>query len=323
MTKEEFFRLADKYAKGVSTEEESRSFEEYFSKLDAKESPLNTWSLSKLDESRLRMLNGINTRTHASKIRYIAPKRSLLKTTWAVAASIALLIVSGLLYVNSLEQEPQVAYITKSTTKGQKSTIRLSDGTQVKLNAGSTISYPERFNDDLRQITLKGEAYFDVKENPRKPFVVKSYGISTTVLGTSFNVNAYDSLAIAVALTSGKVKITQTEGNRSDIYLNPGEGAFYDALTDEIAIETFDSKALTAWKDGIIYMSDASYNQVFDKLARWYGVEFRLENKPDIKWVYSGEFKDMSLELVLNTIGYSGGFDYQILGEVVVIEFTS
>ena len=255
----------------------------------------------------------------------IAAQRRVRSVQWAVAASFAIMVGASLLFVLT-RPEPEINYLTKSTDRGQKATITLSDGSTVRLNAESSITYPESFTTlNSRDIVLIGEAFFDVERNPEKPFKIKSGDVLTTVLGTSFNINAYDSSEVCVALVSGKVKVNaapdNSSFNQSEVYLNPGESAFYDGQSGDIKIGSFDEKKLVAWKDGIIYLSNAGYKQVFDQLSQWYGVDFEFVNAPTEQWDYSGEFEDMSLELVLSTIGYSKGFEFQIRDIKVRIEF--
>ncbi len=321
MTEQELQELIDRYLKGQCTEKERALIDSLFDSF-RKKNQRKTFQPEDPEQLRATMLQNIK---HGIKQQ----KKRVVPLFYKVAASLFLIIgIATTLYLNN-QPDPvsQPNYITKSTSYDQKATIRLSDGSTVRLNSGSSITYPETFVESLREVELVGEAFFEVQKDTERPFTVKSNDILTTVLGTSFNVNSYDSLSVSVALVEGKVKVRSTHEsstfNKSEVFLDPGESATYDGISGEINIGTFNQKKMTAWKDGIIYIEDASYSQVFDQLARWYGVAFKLENQPNIKWVYSGEFKDMSLELVLNTIGYSGGFKYEIIDKEVVIKFTS
>ncbi len=321
MNKDRFFDLAERYSRNECSEEEKNLFESFYANMQKNPKNWDLWDIDQKEKKRLTILQSLNRRLdieNENAKKKVKNKRSFI---WRIAASISVISVLTWLYFNYGEEKNEISFLTRSTLKGQKATVKLPDGSTVRINAKSSITYPESFTKDLREVKLVGEAYFEVEEDKNRPFVVTSYQIQTTVLGTSFNINAYDSLAISVALTSGRVNVHRTDQEKSAIPLIPGEGAFYDALSDDISVQAFDHKALTAWKDGIIYISDASYNEVFDQLARWYGVEFRFKNQPSITWAYSGEFKDMSLELVLNAIGDSGGFRYQILKNIVIVEF--
>jgi len=243
-----------------------------------------------------------------------------------IAASIAVVLGLGILLYLGHPATPGLNYITKSTTRGQKATITLSDGSTVRLNAESSLTYPEQFsNQDTRNVQFTGEAFFEVARNESKPFVVTAHQLETTVLGTSFNIDAYDPGQVAVALVEGKVKVNAISAglssSASEQILAPGQQALYDASSGLIALETADIKQLTAWKDGIIYLKDANHAEVFARLEKWYGVSFEFINRPKEKWEVSGEFEDMSLELVLNTIGNTKGFTFDIQNDTIKIEF--
>lgn len=321
MTAKELKEIIDRYQQGHSTESEKALVDSLFDSF-RKKNQRQSYRPNNPELLGAAMLQNIKDGINQQK-------KQSFQYIYKIAASFALLIgIATAIYLNTRAVPvSQPKYITKTTRMGQKATIKLKDGSTVRLNSGSSIRYPENFSEDQREVELVGEAFFDVSKDTERPFAVTSKGILTTVLGTSFNVNAYDSLSVSIALVEGKVKVQSTNEvtlfNQSEVFLNPGESAVFDGISGDINIGSFNMKKMTAWKDGIIYMDNASYNQVFDQLSRWYGVAFTLENRPNIKWVYSGEFKDMSLELILNTIGYSAGFTYEILDKNVVIKFTS
>jgi len=268
-------------------------------------------------------------------------KQVFLASVMKVAASIVIALgIAITLYFSPQPVEKPTTYLTKSTGRGQKATITFSDGSVVKLNAESSISYPESFTDvDSRALKLTGEAFFDVKRNPEKPFTIQTGDLLTTVLGTSFNITAFpEADEIEVTVATGKVQVAQSvkenpelgsESNpkilnlQSAIELAPGQQATFNKASNELSMREVNLKQFIAWKDGVIYISKEGYKEVFEKLSRWYGVEFEFANVPSAEWDYSGEFKDMNLDLVLSTIGYAGGFEYQIHGSKVEIEFNN
>lgn len=320
MTKQEFQDLLDRYFNGIVSDEERQLIENFYNKLQESEDGWEAFNEDTKKQLRTEIYDAIQKKKR-EKETLAKPKRSWI---WKVAASIVIVLGVGITYyLNQPVQE--INYLTKSTSKGQKATITLSDGSTVRLNAQSSITYPEYFAEDQRELELIGEAFFDVTKDKDRPFIVSSHKIQTTVLGTSFNINGYDSTEVSVALVSGKVKVNaaldNSSFNQSAVYLNPGESALYDGQSGDIKIGSFDEKKLVAWKDGIIYLSDAGYKQVFNQLSRWYGVEFEFANAPIEQWDYSGEFQDMSLELVLGTIGYSKGFEFQIHDDRVNVQF--
>lgn len=320
MTKQEFQDLLDRYFNGIVSDSERALIDQFYLKLQDAGDGWESFTDERKKQLRTEIYDAIQKKKRAKELKN-KPNRSWI---WKVAASIIIALGIGVVF-HLTQTPPEVTYITKTTSKGQKATITLSDGSTARLNAQSAITYPETFAEELRELELVGEAFFDIKKDKDRPFVVSAHKIETTVLGTTFNVNAYDSSEVSVALVSGRVKVNAAHDNssfnQSEVFLNPGESALYDLESGDINIGPFDEKKLVAWKDGIIYLSDAGYNQVFDQLAHWYGVEFEFVNAPTDKWDYSGEFEDMSLELVLSTIGYSKGFEFQIQKDVVTLKF--
>lgn len=241
-----------------------------------------------------------------------------------IAATLALLIVfAGLTYLvfPEIGNFNQTQKITKSNPSGQKSTHFLPDGSKVYLNAESSISYIADFDGSLREIQLKGEAYFEVAKNPDKPFVVLSGNLSTTALGTAFNVKAFkDSDQSEIALTSGSVRV-EAAGLEEHIYLIPGERATYSTINRQMSKSDFDRTEVVGWKDGLIIFQDASYKEVVNRLERWYGVSISSNRRPSLDWTYSGTFENQSLEMILDGMKLTKNFEYELDRKSVDIIF--
>ena len=207
--------------------------------------------------------------------------------------------------------------IYKSNPAGQKSTIFLKDGSQIVLNSASSIQYPARFSSDERVIKLHGEAFFKVARDPRRPFRVITDMTEITALGTSFNIRSFSEEGkTSIGLVSGRVEVKErSTDHRESIYLNPGEGAIYSSVERKMTKVTVDLEKLTAWKDGILYFEDEPIDEVLKTLERWYGVEFEIDH--EIEGIFTGKFKNQSLEAVLEGISYSFSLNYDINGKYV------
>lgn len=244
----------------------------------------------------------------------------------AVAAVISLVVISiaSLFYFNNktLQQQPSTVHsmVQKSTEKGQKLTIHLEDGSKVMLNSQSTLKFPGHFTDSLREVWLQGEAYFNVVGDAKKPFVVHSGNINTTVLGTSFNINAYqDQNIFEVAITSGKVEVTEFKTG-DNLVINPGEMAVYNNETTLLTNQEF-SEISIAWKDGIIYFKNADFDEIISTLERWYGVDFLLQGNVDKQWEFSGKFQNESLRNILEALQFAYDFKYKLDRKKVYVNF--
>ncbi|MEQ6118347.1 FecR domain-containing protein [Reichenbachiella sp. MALMAid0571] len=255
---------------------------------------------------------------------------SLFRNGLKVAAVLTFLISSLIVFqyystdrsFNSF-QENSSRYVVKHAEKGTKLTVQLSDGTKIKLNGGSKLIYPEVFCSDSREVELFGEGYFIVAHEKERPFIVKSGGISTTVLGTKFAVNAINPDQVQVALVSGKVKVENTKLSESDskcmsLFLEPGMKAVY---SDKCLYQTkIDAIMDLGWKDGIIAFENSSIDEVVSRLEQWYGVSIELKNSGKISNSFNGMYKNETLPNVLNSIAHSLNFTYKIKRNAVYIE---
>lgn len=239
---------------------------------------------------------------------------------WKIAASIVLVVGLGLFgYV--LVKSPGTTkpeWITKEARIGEKLNVVLADGTVVKLNADSRMSYPSEFG-KTRVVKLQGEAFFEVEPDPDHPFVVQSGDLTTTVLGTSFNVQAYpDEPQIQVTVATGKVRV---EAQGSSHNLIPSQQATYHFQSTEITVERTDLAQSLAWEKGVLHFVNASEEHVLKRLERWYGVDFKTEGSTKDQWNVNGRYQDKSLEFVLNSLSYSVGFSYRINNKNITINY--
>ncbi len=237
---------------------------------------------------------------------------SKYRYTMRVAASLVLLVLFGLLLYHRYTPtpQPQVAVreiIEKQNPNGIKTQLRLPDGTKVWLNSGSKLTYPSHFANDSRNVELVGEAFFDVVENKNKPFVVHTPYFTTTVLGTSFSVQATENTLPRVSLVEGKVKVSKLG---HDKIINPGQQVVLDE--GKMVLRKFSYAEEVGWKDGILFFKDNNHQEVFEKLERWYGVNIQYDKEIKLSSRYSGQHQNQTLKTVLKGIGYSLNFDYQI-----------
>ncbi len=174
-------------------------------------------------------------------------------------------------------------YNTITTPKGGQYQLTLSDGSQVWLNSASSIRIPAAFSENQRVVEMTGEVYFEVTNDKNRPFTVMVNGENRIeVLGTKFNVNAYDNEpAIEATLLEGSVKVANAQQNR---LLVPGQQARMKAATIELIREA-DIEKVMAWKNGFFNFEEASLREVMNQLERWYDIEVEYEpNIPDIRF---------------------------------------
>ena len=212
----------------------------------------------------------------------------------------------------------EIGYNEMTTPKGRNFRIELPDGTLVWLNAASSIRYPTAFTGDKREVTIKGEAYFEVMKNPNMPFVVQvDNRADIEVLGTHFNINAYsDESAIKTTLLEGKVKVTSVTGDRRSATLSPGQQSLLTASAMQLLQP--DLEQVMAWKNGLFNFEGATLNEVMKQLERWYDIEVVYEKGiPDI--AFGGEMtKNISLAGLLLVLEKSD-IHFRIEGRKLVV----
>ena len=196
---------------------------------------------------------------------------------------------------------------------GQIAELVLSDGTKVWLNAESRISYPSHFETKQRSVQLTGEAFFEVKKDAGKPFSVKTQSMNIKVLGTSFNVNAYEKDQIErITLVEGKVELQNKSGARiTEMF--PGQLATYDRKNRKIRFSEVDTRFFSSWKEGKMTFFNEPLEMIVIKLERWYNVKFTFASEEIKSFRFSGTIlKYKPIDQVLQIVKLSSPIDYEI-----------
>ncbi|MBC6491400.1 FecR family protein [Flavihumibacter stibioxidans] len=176
--------------------------------------------------------------------------------------------------------QPVLAYNTISTPRAGQYQLTLSDGTRVWLNAATTLKFPAQFIGKERMVELNGEAYFEVAPNKEQPFFVRSALQTIRVLGTHFNVNAYDDeAALRTTLLEGRVEVNiGSADNKIARILMPGQQSAA-TRNGKLTVAPADTEEATAWKDGYFKFNKADIQTIMRQVARWYDVEVEYEGK--------------------------------------------
>jgi transmembrane sensor len=243
-----------------------------------------------------------------------------------IAAIFLIFVSTPFIIYKFLNQEPVVAekllVVLKENPAGQKSKIVLPDGSIAWLNASSSLSYSRSFNESDRTIDLKGEAFFEVARNTSKPFIVNSENLATTALGTSFNIQAYpEQNDVRISLISGEIKVANLETPIKVVYLHPGHEILVHKDTQEIHQQQFKTEEAIGWKDGVLVFKNAGYDEVIQKLARWYGIEIFTEGNPPPDWKLSTSYKNEVLVNILRNLSFGKEFNFDLRNDTLVIRF--
>lgn len=206
----------------------------------------------------------------------------------------------------------KLQYHTLKTPRGGEYQLSLSDGTKVWLNSESELKYPVIFSRLKREVFLKGEAYFEVAENRDCPFYVNTASISLKVLGTSFNIRAYDDESQTTStLVTGKVMLRELE-TQKEFALAPNEQAVTSGY--ETVIQTVDVNPFIAWMQGRIIFEESTIDEIFNDLSRWYDIEIEYVDEDVRDLRYSIDIiKYANLDEVLNILELTKKIEFEII----------
>jgi transmembrane sensor len=274
---------------------------------------------------------------------YTSPKpgkKYLAATTMLILAIVVYFIVPW--SSNNAIPENQVG-----TRKGSKSHIMLPDGTSVWLNADSKITYPANFQGETREVSLIGEAFFDVVKNPAKPFIIHTGAMDVKVLGTVFNLRSYPGeMTTEAALLHGIIEVTVNGKEKKKIVLKPNEkitvlnnedgyqktepAAARKNLPDEgnlplLAITKIrfnqkdSSNAETSWVYNKLSFDNEDIDRVFSKIEQWYDIEIEVQDETIQSKHFTATFENKSLEAVMEALAMALNFAYtEMKGKIII-----
>ncbi len=216
------------------------------------------------------------------------------------------------------EPTPQLLSQTLEVSTGSSYEIGLSDGSKIWLNAASTFSFPAKFGENTRKVSLSGEGYFEVAKNKLTPFLVTSGRQLVEVLGTRFNINSYpDEEIIKTTLTEGSVKISVSGTTYSGV-LKPGQQALVDKLSLRIK-NTVNPDEAISWQKGFFTFKNENIQTVMREISRWYNVEVSYQGIPAQANFGGSISKSKSLKEVLRSLELTKAVHFKVEGRRVTV----
>lgn len=211
-----------------------------------------------------------------------------------------------------------LVYNTLKVARGEEYRVVLADGSTVWLNSESELKYPVAFVGNKREVYVKGEAFFKVTSNKEKAFIVHAADVQTKVLGTEFNVMAYDTEEnIEVTLVEGKVNVAAGSGNKNIL---PGKQIVVSKSSLEMQEKLVDTRLYSSWKDGIIYFDEMSMEKLCEKLTRWYNIDFVFEEERLKHYAFTGAIKKrLPIEFTLDFLRTTSNLKFTVDGDKIVV----
>jgi transmembrane sensor len=261
---------------------------------------------------------------------------------YLIGTAAILLLAAGYFLWKQPETMPQASKETEYASKpGERKSFQLPDGTQVSLNAGSTIVVGDSYGQSSRDVYLKGEAFFEVQHNKLLPFIVHTSDMDVKALGTAFNVRSYNGEKSETALLRGLVEVTLKKDNNRKVLLHPDEKISWSTLvkknvnttaTPPAKKETDEAPAIkhikkledgsvkeVAWMENKLAFDNDAFEDIVPQLARWYNVEISFDAEEVKHYHFTVTFKKEKLEQVLAILGTIRPFKYRYDGKTIVI----
>ncbi|MBO9616303.1 MAG: FecR domain-containing protein [Dyadobacter sp.] len=322
-----FRSIVARYLNGSADEEESDMVEKYYELFAGKPDRLSKLSADELAGVRERMKGNISKRITPEPVR----ARPLLPGIfWRVAAAVLILIGTGwVFFVVREERKPGVnrsvaRTVVHRSVKGQTKFVVLPDGSRVVLHGDTQIEYDRDFNQETREVSLTGEAYFDVVHlnvQGRKPasFVIKTGKIRTTVLGTAFSIKSLPSeKEVVVTVTRGKVRVD--DGDKHTSLLTANQQVTYNTQTTIADEKVVKSQELTAWVQADMVFQEMPFGALAEMLEKRYGVKISFQNPQMQQCLITGRFSGTeTLDEVFKVLTLTSNTKYSLeSGELIL-----
>ncbi len=226
--------------------------------------------------------------------------------------------------IDQVVDEKEVAYNTIIVPYGKRTQVTLSDNSKIWLNSGSKLVFPATFSSSRREVFLEGEALFEIAHNANQPFYVLVRDIEIKVLGTVFNVSAYnDDKYTSTVLENGSIELKYKSNallRHSRLQITPGTLAIYDPVKKVIQQQKVDTKYYTSWREGIFIFESEPLENITKKLSRYYNVKITIKDRQLSKETFSGslDLKNSAMQ-VLQVIGETSDFKLtEVEGEIII-----
>lgn len=276
---------------------------------------------SPLSEEKMKTLyEGLHIRSEEVKPRFT------LKRYWMQIAASLLLLIAGSLMVLTFMQRNEINALAEQNVvirSGDygKSLVTLPDGTIVHLNAKSSLTYSQDFGRNDRKVALSGEGFFEVKKDTEKKFTVGTGYMDIAVLGTKFNVYAYETKDIVeMSLVEGSVDVTTSRPPYQSIRVKPNEKVVYNKRTGNLLHERTSNKMEIAWINKELVFRSERLEDVFRCLSRKFAVTFSVDDETLLNDVYTGTFDDENVESIMRVLKYHYKFKYTNEDGVISIQ---
>lgn len=266
-------------------------------------------------------LDRLMSRIHHDAVGTLRPIRNTARIyrNWLAAAAVTIVVLTTGWMSSALRPTPEMIINNNAWQKVEP--LTLADGTQLTLNRGAQLIYPERFEGKTREIFLSGEAYFDVAHDKKHPFIVRAGDLKIKVLGTKFNIEADpDQQTITTTLLEGSIEV-ESQFSCQRIRMTPNQQLAYNSQSGEMKLTNLiDSNASVRWKDNIWVLRQTPFTQICHRLEQMFNTKIIIMSDKLAGKKFTGEFRyGDSLESILEVIQITTPFTYEHNGDTIIL----
>ena len=297
--------MLPRYYDGKLTREECRQVETWLVESEANRRIAEQVQMLCLAVDTVNIRRKVNTEKALTKVKGRMATKRIGWWTWAqrVAAVLFVPLAVALLVEYMYPRVEPAQMVEIRTNPGMTTSVVLPDSTVVCLNSESALIYPSRFDGETREVTLKGEAYFAVAKDRKKKFIVStSHRSKIEVMGTQFNVEAYeDDANVSATLIEGKVCFLYEATNKigKKVVMQPGQKLVYNPAHGDVRLYATSGLSETAWKDGRIIFNNTPMKEALRMLEKRFNVDFIIKNSRLVGYSFTGTFAGQRLERIL------------------------
>ena len=335
MEEQEFKRLMERYQQSLLSGKEKQLMDEWFEAMGQDNvyhlwTPKNKLSLKKrilreiIEEKETKAgTGGAELNCLPSRSLPVSWREGYVRATYRIAASLLLLATVSYFAWQLSGARLSSVQVLQATATGTINKVLLSDGSIVWLKGNSKLTYPEEFTGDERHVTLQGEAFFEVTKDPSHPFIIQCGELTTTVLGTSFNIKSSEK-NIEVMVLTGKVSLASAS-DKVGIVVLPNEKVVYNGFKKQLVrVEAVEEEkiAVIASTEYSMDFDDTRMSEIIRGIEGKFNVEVIMSDPKLGNCMITADFTDQSLDRTFSMISQALGFEYEINGNKISLRGT-
>lgn len=316
--------LLPRYCEGLVDAEEASLVERWLKEDEKRQKVIDQIMAINLAADAIHVLKEVDTEKalHRVKVQIKGKKIKLWVWTRRVAALLSIPFLLSTLWLYFNQKQPELVQMMEvRTNPGVTTSFVLPDSSVVFLNSESTLRYPSRF-DNTREVTLFGEAFFEIHKDTKRSFVVNIPQSKIEVYGTKFNVEAYETeKLISTTLVEGRIGFFYTDaGTTKKVEMKPNQRLTYNSEEHDAKLYSTSCKAEISWKDGMIYLNNTSMKETLHMLEKRFNVEFVVTNRKFYDYSFTGRFTSQRIERIMEYFRISSRIHWRYIDDNNIYE---